>query len=196
MTTTPTEVDVIDLKNEPDYKMLITEVIARRNDPRSNAWAAAVRTALTSATEMNALGYTERYLVDMSPKQRIGGRRAAAICASNTGAPQSGGGFYMPIGRSLRNVYKSTNGTDPSVLDSGGHVSNNAMLMQINSLPMLDVEQAANVFGLLIGRCADKGVAVNYYDLAKTLIYWGTGATPNSQKTRANVLTAFYTPAK
>lgn len=196
MTTTPIKVGVVDRKPEPDYRRLISEVISRRNDPRSNAWTSAVRTALTSATEMNALGYTERYLADLSPRQRTGGRRAAAICASNAGAPPASGDFYLPIGRSLRNLYKALNGADPSILDSGGHVSNNAMLMQVNSLPLLDVEQAANVFGLLIGRCADKGIAVNYYDLAATLIFWGTGATPQSQRTRSAVLTAFYTPTR
>ena len=70
------------------------------------------------------------------------------------------------------------------------------MLMQINSLPMLDVEQAANVFGLLIGRCSDNGVTVNFYDVAATLIDWGSGSTQSSQKTRSQILTAFYTPTR
>lgn len=181
------------------WEDLIGAVLTQRDATRGGAFTAAIRAALTPATENQALGYTEAFLADLRPVQKIGARRAAAICAANPHARQpahpDGKRPYRPVGHSLRDLYMSENNNRaPATLDNTGATVQNALLMQINSLPMLDVESAANVLSLLISRCNQKNITVDYYRLARTLIGWGNGITPASQQTRSQVLTDFYTP--
>lgn len=185
----------------PDWRGLIAEVLARRDSTHSGGYRSAMAAARIPATEVNALAYTERFLSALNRDQKIGARRAAGICAATSGAHQprpdeTGKHPYLPIGQSLRNLYIAVNGTNPASLDGKGNVVHNALLAQVNSLPMLDVELAAATFGLLIDRCAAKHINVNYFDLARTLIHWGNGITLQSRDTRSAVLTAFYTPSR
>lgn len=198
MTTASETAEAETAPSAPTWRHLIGEVLARRESPRGGGYLAAMRAAAIPATEVNALGYTERYLSTLRTDQRTGARRAAGICATAVGARQpqrgeNGSRTYRPIGASLRDLYVKVNGSAPSSLDSSGNQVNNAMLMQINSLPMLDLETAAATFGLLIDRCSAHHISVDYYDLAYTLINWGNGISPASQQTRAKVLTGFYT---
>lgn len=185
-----------EIDTAPDWRTLIGLAVTRRTQSRYAGYTAALRGAAVSATEKNAYAHTEPYLSSLTQRQRVGARRAAGICAASPGAHQparkeDGRSPYRPLGHSLRDLYMAVNKTAPSTLDGNGIV-NNAMLMQINSLPMLDVEQAAAVFGLLVTRCSNNGITVDHFDVARTLIDWGNGISTNSQKTRSQVLTAFY----
>lgn len=164
----------------------IGEVLAKRSNPAFAGWTAAVRSALTPATETLAYPYTEAHLGQVSVPQRAGLRRAAGITAAHPQAPHSGS---APIGANLRRLYQTLHGEAPERTGTA-----NAFLSQVGSLPMLDVEQAAMIFDTLIGRCAGTGTPVNYFDLTQTLRYWGNGVTTSSQQTRAKVLRDFYTP--
>lgn len=164
----------------------IGEVLAKRSNPAFAGWTAAVRSALTPATETLAYPYTEAHLGQVPPSQRAGLRRAAGITASHSRAPHSSS---APIGANLRHLYQALHGEAPERTGIA-----NAFLSQMGSLPMLDVEQAAMIFDTLIGRCAGNGTPVNYFDLTQTLRYWGNGVAASSQETRAKVLRDFYTP--
>lgn len=185
-----------EIETAPDWRRLISLAVTRRTQSRYAGYTAALRGAAVSATERNAFAHTEPYLSSLNQRQRVGARRAAGICAASPGAHQpsrkgDGKSPYRPIGQSLRDLYVVVNKADPSTLDGNG-VVNNAMLMQINSLPMLDVEQAAAVFGLLVSRCSDHGITVDYFDMARTLIDWGNAISTKSQQSRSRVLTDFY----
>lgn len=165
---------------------LITVILHRRQDPAFAAQLAAIRSALTSATEVYALGHTEPYLAGLPRVAATGARRAAAITAVAQDTLQASPNTYLPLGASLRRLYAVDNpGKDPVT-----HVS--AFTQQVNSLPLLDVESAAAVLSLLVQRCGSAQVPMNFYDLLATLMWWGNGIGSHSRDTRANVVARFY----
>lgn len=178
-------VETTDAPKVLDWKGLIREVLAKRDNPVFAGQTSAFRTGISPASEIFAFGHTEKYLAYLKREKRPAARRAAAICAFSKGANQpklnkDGKYPYRPIGHSLRDLK-----------DKGGG-GGNAITMQVNSLPLLDMESAAVVFGLLVKRCAAEKITVNYFDLARTLINWGNGISPESRETRSDVVAAFY----
>lgn len=182
--------DTSEVKTQ-DWKSLIGRVLALRDDPRNAGTIAGFRAGISPSSETFAMGYTDRFLSDLSLTQRSAARRAAAICASNPRVrqPENQAGekaAYRPLGHSLRDLVKRESNGYPSP------ESPNAITMQVNSLPLVDAETAATIFGLLVSRCAEHNIAVDYYDLTKTLIYWGNGISQSSLRARRSVITAFY----
>ena len=181
MTTTVDEKSTKELT----WKGLIKEALRVRDESNLAGHTSALRAAISPASETFAFAYTEKYLSRLKPVQRAAARRAAAICASSKGAKQpdkqaDGKPTFKPIGRSIGDLKNRSGGAGDSIAS------------QINSLPLLDMESAATVLGLLIQRCAAKGITVDYFDLARTLINWGNGINEKSRNTRGNVVAAFH----
>lgn len=150
--------------------------------------AAALRAGLSPATETYALSRTELYLTGLPLAARIGARRAAGICAAATNAPQTGDTKqHWKVGDSIRALYDRENPGRDISKDPGYGI-----VQSVSALPMLDVEAAAATMAMLIQRCSHRGIAVNYYDLARTLSYWGNGISPRSVQTRQRVVSSFY----
>lgn len=165
---------------------LIATLLAKRDNPQHAGYRNAVRAAISPASEHFAYAYTERYLPNwMDADAKTGARRAAAICAS-AGATQYDA-KYRGLGHSLRDLTKSATGSYP-----GDSNASHAIVAQISSLPMLDVENAATVIGLLVKRCAGAGITVNHYSLMRTLSTWGDGITDQSLATRSKLIADFY----
>lgn len=167
-------------------------LIANRTDPsRPHAgWLAAVRNGLVSATEIQALAATATFTSGLvRARQQEGARKAAAVRAINKRTRSfttTADDRYQPLGLSLRFLYKADRGRFPD------DTSADALTMQINALPLMDLASATTVLNQMVGRCAGQGVTVNFYDLARTLIWWGNGISPASRRTRSNVIAAFY----
>lgn len=189
--------------SDKNWKGLIRRILYCRawnqdpdKDNRFSGYMAALRMAVTSATEVSAYAYTEAYLSSLaSESQRIGARRAAGICASTprvTSAASDDDATSMKLGVSLRHLYHQENGEWPATFESDGAPRQNALLNQVNSLPLLDVEQASALFFSLIKRCENASVSVNYLDLASTLIFWGNGVSQSSRDVRRRLLRSFY----
>lgn len=154
----------------------------------ASADAAALRAALTPATEAFAYSRTEPYLTALTPSGRAGTRRAAAICATATNAPQaSGADRTWGVGDSLRVLYAREN-PNRDVADNVG----DGIIQAVNTLPLLDQEAAAASLAMLISRCSDRGVPVNFHDLAQALTHWGNGIDQRSVETRGCVVSQFY----
>ena len=189
-----------------DWQGLIGRVLFCREwnqdttkDNRFSGYIAALRMAVTSATEVNAYAYTEAYLSSLPEPQRVGARRAAGICASTprvmTTADPASKDADSPaprLGASLRHLYHHETDQWPATFEPDGTPRQNALLNQVNSLPLLDLEQAAALFFSLIKRCEEARVRVDYFDLARTLIYWGNGRSESSRKARQRLLRDFY----
>lgn len=165
---------------------LISVILNRRDNRAFAGQMAAIRSGMTPATELSALGHTEAYFAGLPKAAATGARRAAAITATARDTRQSPPDIYLPVGESLRRLHAAENpGKDPVM-----HVS--AITQQVNSLPLLDVESAATVLSLLVQRCGPARVPMNFYDLLTTLMWWGNGIDSRSKNTRANVVARFY----
>ena len=170
----------------PGWAALIGAVLARRGDRTSGAYLSAVRAGISPATEMQARQFTQRHLGELSPRAAAGARRAAAICASSTGAPAVS---RKPLGESLLDLHLRENNNKPPSVEEP-----NSIISAVGALPLLDLESAAQSIAQLVGRCAQHSIGVDFVDLARTLTFWGEGITPQSQETRARIVSAFYTP--
>ncbi len=170
----------------------VARVRANANDvSRPHAgWLAAVRTGLVAASEPLSLPATAPFTTRLRGEaQRIGARRAAAIRAVNKQVldfEPSPVERWRPLGRAFSLLYQREHGSYPS--DS----SNEAMAGQINALPLLDLESAAVVLNQIITRCGGSGVAVDFRDLAQSLVFWGNGISPTSRRVRSRVVSVFY----
>jgi CRISPR type I-E-associated protein CasB/Cse2 len=179
----------------PEYQLMAVveaRLTANRTDPsRPHAgWLAAVRNGLVTATEVQALPATATFTSGLTgAHQQKGARKAAAIRTINKKTRSftaTDDHRYQPLGVSLRVLYKADRGRYPD------DASADALTMQINALPLMDLESATTVLNQMVGRCAGQGVTVDFYDLARTLIWWGNGISPASRRTRNNVVAAFY----
>lgn len=179
----------------PEYQLMAVveaRLTANRTDPsRPHAgWLAAVRNGLVTATEVQALPATATFTSGLTgAHQQKGARKAAAIRTINKKTRSftaTDDHRYQPLGVSLRVLYKADRGRYPN------DASADALTMQINALPLMDLESATTVLNQMVGRCAGQGVTVDFYDLARTLIWWGNGISPASRRTRNNIVAAFY----
>lgn len=165
---------------------LITRTLHVRTGQKNAGEAAALRQGIISATEIYARPYTDVYLAGEDEKSATGWRRGAAICATATGAMQPRRESpRIAVGASLRRLFDQENpGRQPT--------ASNTIVAQINSLPMLDLENAAATLALLIGRCSAHGIPVDFYRLGQTLSRWGRGTTRASRAVRNNIVSDFY----
>lgn len=165
---------------------LIARTLAVRTGQRTAGEAAALRQGLIAATEIHARPYTDIYLASENEKAAAGWRRATAICASATGSPQpSRDTRRVPLGASLRMLFNREN---PGRTPQAG----NSIVSQINSLPMLDLENASTTLALLIGRCSSHGIRVDFYALGRGLSRWGRGTNSRSRAVRNQIVSDFY----
>lgn len=174
---------------------LTTRALAARNNDRQKGVRAALAHALTPATESLAFAYTEALLAPMENRQaKTAARRVAGIICTHKHTPayrRPEGGNPRPLGKALRMLHKATQGYDAGDLADGAF-RRNQMTMQIDSLPLLPLEEAVQVIALLVGRCGHAGIAVDFYDMARTLTRWGNGITPASRNVRNRVVEQFY----
>lgn len=177
--TAPTE----SMKQPPAWSALISRIQDERHAARSSPAVIAGKHAVHASTEHLAYSITERYTAQLNPEQRIGLRRAVGICAIHADARPG----ELSLGTSLALMHVKDRGHQP------GSGESNSITMQVDALPMLDIEAAAQVLDLFVGRCADEGVPVNFHDLARTLMAWGNGITDRSKAARARVVRDFYT---
>lgn len=170
------------------WRSLVGRTLAERDRPSHRI--AALRQGVHAATELGAMPYTEAYFGRLAPRQRAGARRGVAICAKHTGTRQvDREGPRLGLGSSLRLLHRDATGAWP-----GHSESRNQIESQVASLTYLDLESTASVLDGLVGRCGEAGVVVDFFDVTRTLVDWGDGATPESRVTRARVITHFYSP--
>jgi CRISPR type I-E-associated protein CasB/Cse2 len=185
-----------------DRYLLISRVLGLRSSDRAAGVLAAIRAGIVPATEALAFPYTEAALRGWpSEAARTGVRRTAAMVAlhkdvrqftqpADRGEQQRPG---HPLGLSLRQLHKQNFGYAAGALDPSTSIpKRNALTMQVDALPLLGLEEAASAISLLVRRCGDEGVVVDFYDIARTLAHWGDGISERSRRTRNRVVQHFY----
>lgn len=155
--------------------------VAENLKPGSNAysgWLADIRCGIAPSIEGRALAVAAPFLAGLAGDRRTGAVRAAAIRAKNKRVRElsQDSQHGRSLGRSLRHL---------SMKD----VSVEA---QVKTLPLLDLNAAALAIDSLVGRCAGHGVSIDFYDLSRTLAFWGHGATTRSRDTRNRIVLDFY----
>jgi hypothetical protein len=187
--TTPNQSVAPSAEEFPAWKQLVASTVRDRHDPRHAGKTSALRFAAVPATEISAFGFTEAYLGGMPQAKRVAVRRAVGICAKHLGAGQPDS--FLPVGGSLRMLHKHEWGYDPGSFSTDG-LRRNAMTMQVDSLPLLDQESAAQTLDLLVGRCASAQISVDFFAVTRLLMEWGNGMSPDSRESRARVVCDFY----
>ncbi|MFC6154798.1 type I-E CRISPR-associated protein Cse2/CasB [Nocardioides yefusunii] len=152
--------------------------LAANRVPGSNlysGWLADLRHGITRTGESRAVVPAGPYLGGLSPRERSGALRAAAIRASNKDVRNAKG---RALGVSFASLSRAVGGS--------------SVERQVATLPLLDLESAAAALDGLVDRCSSAGVAVDFAALARTLVHWGTGATPRSQEIRNQIVLDFH----
>ncbi|WP_101525910.1 type I-E CRISPR-associated protein Cse2/CasB [Nocardioides houyundeii] len=151
----------------------------------------AIASGIHPMTEASAFPYTEAILSGLSPSQRVGARRAAAMIAVHRDV-RATSERSTPIGTTLRSLHAKAHSSWPGDVDGKSVPKRTAMSMSIDSLPLLDVDNASQVISGLVGRCAQHGIPVDFASLATTLTFWGDGLSSKSRSHRAKVVQDFY----
>lgn len=151
---------------------------------------AAIAMGIHPMTEAGAFPYTESVLQGLNPNRRIGARRVAAMIATHRSTTHTD--QWVTIGTTLRRFHDTDQGSWPGTVDTKGNIKRTALSMQIDSLPLLDIESASQIISGLVGRCARRNVSVNFMLLASTLTDWGTGYDATSRERRNRVVLDFY----
>lgn len=154
-------------------------------------WLAAIRAGITVTGEAFAGPAAGPYLppaLRMGPA-RSGAIRAAAIRAISTdtreATPPEGSRFTPRLGSNFAQLHRAEHNTLPGERP-------NQISQQVHALPLLDMESAATVLLGLIRRCGNKGVPVNFQNLADTLTDWGNGIDDRSRKVRERIVNDYY----
>ncbi len=160
------------------------EILARKNDPSFAGQLASIKKGLLVETEHLAYPYTQYWLSSgddsLNSLAQRGARRAMAVAASCK-APNASG---ISIGQAIRRLNKTQ-------LNGRGFAETPIATM-VNSFPVFDVDQLAVLVASLSDRCADSGIPVPYYSLARTFIYWGKGISEKSTDQRNQIMYDFY----
>jgi CRISPR type I-E-associated protein CasB/Cse2 len=161
----------------PGWEALISQVLARRGKPGQGGYTADLRRGISPLTRRFALPHVGRYLTGATRAESDALILAAAITAEHDRAPHKGG---TPLGRSFAVLHQRWYGKRP-------HGDLNSITTRVTLLPSLALEEAAQTIDALVGMCADKHVAVDYYALTRTLTRWGGGATSESRHVRERI---------
>lgn len=141
---------------------------------------------LTDTAETLAYPYVYPYATHRNSTALL---RAAAITAKQITLPQYEEDGFMPLGRSFALMSRNLQGgkepdpEDPTIFDQ-----------RLSSLPQYGLDEAALTIDRLLTYGAKTGVPVDYYNLTRTLIYWGGGISKKSVDHRRKVLRDFYLP--
>lgn len=150
---------------------------------------AAYRTLVHAATEAQGRAYSEAVLAGLRPVQKLGARRAAGLAATHSSVRHSP---KIPFGTAARLLHARAHNGWPGDIDSSGALKANALTSQVNSLLLLDLEQAVVVFDAVLARFPAAGTRVDFHDIAHTLTHWGNGLDQRSDQIRNQVIADFY----
>ncbi|WP_399338678.1 type I-E CRISPR-associated protein Cse2/CasB [Varibaculum cambriense] len=67
-----------------------------------------------------------------------------------------------------------------------------AIASRLRVIQFLDIEQAVLVIRGLLSLCKKTEIPLNYYALARILVHWGNGVTPQSKKMRQAMVRDYY----
>lgn len=141
-----------------------------------SGWLADLRHGITLTGELRAVRSAGPFIDGLRrPDERSGAMRAAAIRVNHKDAVPS---RQASLGASFARLAAVAGGS--------------SIERQVGALPLLDLEAAAATLDGLVGRCPKAGIPVDFVDLARTLVAWGTGATIRSQSVRNQIVLDFY----
>ncbi len=144
-------------------------------------WLAAIRLGITPTGEAPAMSRAAPYVADLDSRARSAALRGAAIRAINMEVAQvvrTEGRGRPALGHTLSRLADK----------DGGH----RVEEQLSALPLMTVDAAALVLDDLIGRCARHRLSVDFYDLARTLIFWDHGVGGRATERRNRIVMDFY----
>ncbi len=122
--------------------------------------------------------------------------RAAAITAINDHCPQrdsrpvKGEDASVPyrLGHALRELTRQRTGSFPSP----DPAKRDSVARRLALLPEMDFDSAVDTVSALVSFANSERISVNFFDLARTLFFWGDGLTDDSVRTRNRVLSDYY----
>ena len=117
--------------------------------------------------------------------------RAAALTAMFPEIPQTNKENPLRVGQSfaLASRKLSELGGDYSANDPA---KPDAIASRLRVIQFLDIEQAVLVIRGLLSLCKKTEIPLNYYALARILVHWGNGVTPQSKKVRQAMVRDYY----
>lgn len=187
-----------DPKERKGWPQLLNQVLQRREDDR--AFRARLRRGGEVATESYAYGDVLPYLPNRDT-QRQAMLKVCALAASFPELPQVAEKTYKPFGVFCYEVSAAHAEKRPYWTNDDGYRERSfpvspdepdAIASRLAFLHQLELEQAyATIRGILaLGK--EHGIAVNYYDLARLLLDWGTSTNPQSRDHRLQVIRDYY----
>lgn len=164
---------------------VISEVLARRDDRR---FQAAVRRGIEPTTETYAYPYILPLLDD--PNQYAPVLRAVAFAAWFPSIPPTPHGSKPKrLGRFFYEVSRALASGEPFRLDP---TRPDAIGSRLQQLVNLDFEPACSMLRSMLALSEGTNVPLDYYELTRTLLYWGHGTSDESRKSRNQLLRDYF----
>lgn len=185
-TTAPTK------REAPAWELYLGQVLARRNTISFAATRQALARGISDTTEHYAIPHLAPL---KDPKwgelNETGYMRAVALAAIHHNAPQvETDGTYHSLGRGLAAITKATTGQWPQAEEK----NRDSIAVKVALLPNCDLESAVRLFDSMLSQASSRKnqIPINFYDLARTLTYWGNGYNDASVRTRRAVLSDYF----
>lgn len=182
------------MSNWESWESLISLILASRENSNSSSQnrklIAAIRKGISPYTESYAFPYVLPYCDD-AVRDQTAVLRAAALTAMFPEIPQTNKENPLRVGQSfaLASRKLSELGGDYSANDPA---KPDAIASRLRVIQFLDIEQAVLVIRGLLSLCKKTEIPLNYYALARILVHWGNGVTPQSKKVRQAMVRDYY----
>ena len=150
-----------------------------------------VRKGALPATEHYAYPYVLPYVEN--EYQRTALLRVAGLMCEFPDIPQAGKDSYLSVGKSFRRasaVRAQKHGSDESFFPDPE--TPDAIASRLETLPSLDLEGCVRIMRSILQLMRGHGVPVDFFALARTLMNWGDGISPQSVETRLRLIRDYY----
>lgn len=181
--------------HQEPWEALILEILHRRDDPEYRTTRAAIRQGFTPFTQVRAFPYVLPSLPENAHStQRDALLRTAALAAEYERIPHSSRGKRLDsLGRWAFRVAASADKYGRS--QSIDPINPGMIAARLAYLHTQDMEEAARSIKRIFefaSTIPNPVPAVDYFDICRTLMYWGNGVSPKSQRIRMRILEDFY----
>lgn len=178
-------------EKDQSLKNVVGYVLSVRDSDRGAT--ARIRAGLNPETEHRAYGEILPLLgPPISSHTETALLRSAALIASHPAISQLTEKSY-PVGATFRKfsteLAKKRGAERPYEVDASNPDS---VAFRLGQLPDQDLDSAALTLNRILALGEGLGVSIDYFNLARTLLHWGYGATASSIETRRTPLRDYY----
>lgn len=176
-------------QQEQSWKMLVARILACRTQKERAGMTARLRRGISEATECYAYADVLPFLDQRANKnQRTAILRSAAIIASFPEIEQCPNDKRLTLGRTMRVISMELANDEPTIDPD----KPDTVASRLRQLPYMNVHEAAMIIYRIFSLHKKGVLYCDYFDLTRTLLYWGNGISQSSREHRNQILVDYY----